>query len=461
MKTIFITMSRGGTARNILQTDVFGKLKESGNRIVILTPAWKDERFLKEFSGENVFFENLIEPKWGLLNKLIVALGKGLVYNDTNMLWDRYWMLDEGKKGSIFGGGNYFKYIIKKAVFWPLSKIQPLKELLRLIDSLLVKDIYYKEVFDKWNPDLVFSTSTKENADFFVLKQAKQRGIKTIGMVKTWDNTCRMVFRVKTEKLIVWGKYSMEEAKRFQNYNEKDIIMCGIPQFDFYVNPEYLMTREDFCRMMNIDSGRKIVVFCSEGRVTPYDGEVAEILAKFINISDIKPAAALLVRPHFMHPGDEKKFFEVAKLPDVILDGEYNHDLVFKDRWDYSKEQIKRFTNIIRHADVVITSASTISLDASAFDRPIINVAFDGNHNLPFGRSIKHWYISEYYKNVVRTDGVWMVDNKEELLNAVNSFLENPNLLTAGRAKLRDYFCHKIDGKSGERIAEAVLQYLK
>ncbi len=56
MKTIFITISRGGTARNILKSDVYKILKALGNRIVILTPAYQDERFLKEFGAPNVFF---------------------------------------------------------------------------------------------------------------------------------------------------------------------------------------------------------------------------------------------------------------------------------------------------------------------------------------------------------------------------------------------------------------------
>lgn len=453
MKTIFMTMSRGGTARNIMQTAAYGELKKSGNRIVILTPAWKDEKFLREFGADNVFFENLFEPEWTGLDKFLIGWHKALVYNDSTKRRDLYGIYNPEE-------GSVLKYFFKKIIFWPMSRLRFIKEFTRWLDEKLVKDRYYKEVFDKYNPDLVFATSAMEDADVFVLKQAKARGIKTISMPKTWDNLSKMGFRVKTDKMIVWGDHSKEEAIKFQNYPERDLQICGIPQFDFYVNNDYLTAREDFCRIMGIDSAKKIIVFSSEGKIAKHDGEIAEIVADFINNKQLAKDAVLFVRPHFMYPDDEKKFAKAAGKPNVYLDKGYDNSLIFRDRWDYSKEQIKKFTNIMRHADVVITTASTVSLDAAAHDRPIINIVFDGYDKLPFRESIARWYVNEHYKYVVASGGVWLTDNKEELLNAINSYLNNPGLLAAGRERLRNYFCYKMDGNAGARVAEAVLNYL-
>jgi hypothetical protein len=38
----------------------------------------------------------------------------------------------------------------------------------------------------------------------------------------------KMSFRVKADTLMVWGEYSKKEAMKFQNYGEKDIIVCGV-----------------------------------------------------------------------------------------------------------------------------------------------------------------------------------------------------------------------------------------
>lgn len=451
MKTILMTMSRGGTARNILQTDVYNALKESGARLIILTPAWTDERFINEFRAENVIFENLAEPKWGFWDNFLVGWHKALVYNNSTKMRDLYGIYDPEE-------GNYLKYIIKKIIFWPLSRLKFLRNIFRWLDKIFVRDTYYGELFDKYQPDLVFSTSLLEDADTYVLKQARERRIKTVGMVKTWDNMSKMCFRVKTDKLIVWSEYSKDEAIKFQNYKENEIVICGIPQFDFYKKSDYEMTRKEFCGSVGIPEDKKIILFCSEGKVTKYDGEVAEIIADYMAGGQIKNCV-LFIRPHFMYKDDEKKFSSLAGKKDIFLDSGYDYSRCFRDRWDYSKEQIKRFTNIMRYADVVVTSASTISLDAAAFNRPIINIVFDGKHQVPFAESVAHWYLTEYSQEVIKSGGVWLTDNKDELLNAINSYLDNQNLLSDGRECLRNYFCHKIDGLSGKRIGEAIIAY--
>lgn len=451
-----MTISRGATVRNIMQTDVFRVLKESGHRLVILTPAYKDPDFLNEFKSENIFFENLVEPEWGALDRILVGCHKALVYNDSTKLRDLYGI--PGGKGE--NKGSYAKYILKRIIFWPLSKIQFLKDLAKLLDTLLVKDKYYKEIFDKYNPDLVFSTSVIEDADVYVLKQAQARRIRTIGMPKSWDNLSKLSGRVKTDKLIVWGQFNFDEALKYQNYKAEDIIICGIPQFDFYRRADYEMTREEFCSGYGIDPDKKLIVFCSEGKYTPYDGEVADIIAKFINGGKLKAGASLLVRPHFLFLGDENKFKGLEGTANVFVDKDYKHSESFRDNWDYSAVQIKKFTNMMRHADIVITSISSISLDASAFDKPIINIKFDGYHKLPFKDSLAHIYIYEHYKKVLQSGGVWVAENSDELLRSLNGYLENPGLLGGGRAKLREYFCYKIDGRSGERVGKVVLDFL-
>jgi hypothetical protein len=452
LKTVFITISRGGTARNILQTDAYKALKDAELRIVILTPAFQDERFVAEFAAPNVFFENLPEPKWTVLDKFLVGWHKALVYNDSTKRRDLYGIYNPEE-------GSFLKYFFKKVFFGPLSRLQFLKKFFKCLDAVLIKDKYYKEVFDKYKPDLVFAASAIEDTESFVLKQARSRKIKTVGMAKSWDNLSKISFRAMADKFIVWGDCSKEESVRFQNYSEKDIIICGVPQFDFYKNDEFLMEREEFCRLYGIPGGKKIIVFCSEGKITLKDGEITEIIADFINKGSAGETV-LLIRPHFMYQGDEKKFAAAAKLPNVYLDSGYNPSSIFRDRWDYSKEQIKKFTNIMRYADLVITTASTISLDAAAFDKPIINIVFDGREKLPFRNSVARWYINEHYKHVAETGAVWLVDSKEELLNAINGYLGNPNLLVAGRERLRNYFCYKIDGGSGRRIAEVILENL-
>ncbi|UCC95526.1 MAG: hypothetical protein JSW40_01945, partial [Candidatus Omnitrophota bacterium] len=58
-QTIFIAIQQGFASRYLLRTDIFTTLKDSGAKIVILSPNTAEEYFVKEFAGENVFVEPL------------------------------------------------------------------------------------------------------------------------------------------------------------------------------------------------------------------------------------------------------------------------------------------------------------------------------------------------------------------------------------------------------------------
>ena len=57
MKSILLSIQLQFTVRFFLQTDIFKVLKNSGNRIVILTPNADDEDFKKTYESDNVFIE--------------------------------------------------------------------------------------------------------------------------------------------------------------------------------------------------------------------------------------------------------------------------------------------------------------------------------------------------------------------------------------------------------------------
>lgn len=453
MKTILLTISRGVLARNILQTDVFDLLKKSGHRIVILTPAYRDERFLKEFSAPNVFFENLIEPSWTRRDRLFVGIQKALVYNSSTAMRDRYGIYNP-KEGSML------KYALKKIIFWPLSRLGSLKDVVRWFDARFVKDRYHTALFDRYQPDVVFAASVMDDGDVYVLKQARARRIPTVGAVKSWDNISKMTFRVKTDKILVWGGYSRDEVRRFQRYREDEIVVCGVPQFDFYAGAgSRVLPRGEFCARLGIPPERRIIMFASCGKLTQKDGEVAALIADAIRCGTIENAH-LLLRPHFAYKDDEKKFTALDGAANVLIDKEYVRSEIFRDRWDYSRAQIERYTNIIAHATLVIVTGSTVGLDAAAFDKPVINIAFDGTSSVPFAQSIARGYLSEHNNAVLKTGGTWLVRSSVELLTAIQEYFKNPQLHADGRKRLKEYFCHQIDGRAGERMAREILKML-
>lgn len=451
-KTLLLTISRGGTARNILQTRIFKELLEKNIRIVILTPAFNDPQFLETFSHPNVIFEPLFELPWRPLDHYFVGLHKALVYNYSTQFRDKYGIYNPDE-------GSLLKYYLRRIFVQPLAGLAFLHDAARRLDDVICPARAYQHIFEKYKPDAVFATSVIEDMDIDVMKTAREYGVKIIAMAKSWDNLSKINLRVVPDVLLAWGPYSKREAEEFSNVPENQIVVTGIPQWDFYHDPRYAMTREQFCAINNLDPLKKIIMFGSEGKVTPDDAYIAEHIAKKINEGEI-PDAQLFIRPHFMYKGDEEKFKTISKQMGVVIDTTYQRNPVFKDNWDYSTKQISHFSNLMKHADVLVTTASSLSLDAAANDCPIINIHFDGSGVKDEQHSIKRWYTTEHYRNVLQTNAVSLVEDYASLENAIQVYLNDRTIKKEEREKLCEYFGYRNDGQTAPRVAEHILSLL-
>jgi hypothetical protein len=101
-----------------------------------------------------------------------------------------------------------------------------------------------------------------------------------------------------------------------------------------------------------------------------------------------------------------------------------------------------------------------MSIDAAAFDKPVINLAFDGYEKLPYIKSVRRLYDLEHYVPVVKSGGVRLAYNEKELIEWINKYLENPSLDRVGRKRMLEEQCYKFDGKSTARTAGYVLDFL-
>ena len=107
----------------------------------------------------------------------------------------------------------------------------------------------------------------------------------------------------------------------------------------------------------------------------------------------------------------------------------------------------------------MINTASTISIEAAALDKPIINLAFDMK-KVNYWASTKRFYDFEHYQPVISSGAVKLARSREELLEMTLHYLDKPHLEKDERAKLRDMMCYKLDGLSAQRVAEHVLSLI-
>jgi len=131
------------------------------------------------------------------------------------------------------------------------------------------------------------------------------------------------------------------------------------------------------------------------------------------------------------------------------------------DSWNPTREDMYGLAELMCYSDVVVNMASTITIDAAAFDTPVVNTAFDGYKEQPYLRSSRRYYDYEHYKRVVDTGGVKISYSLDELIRQIQEYLDNPKLDAEGRARIREEQSYKLDGKASERIAEFLIRYVR
>jgi len=460
MKTIFINIPMGIIARNILRTDVLKLLKTRKDlRIVLILPRGVEPYFREEIERDNVIVEEQRgKARAGIFRHFILyPLMQNLVYTNTSRLLFRYGTSNNPRNTPI-------RYFLSFIIFAPLSKLTVSKRFCRWIDFHFFKpyDSSYEELFDYYQPSLVFATDVLLGpVDRVLLRTARRRGIPTVGMVKSWDNLDKNLIVVLPDIFLVWNEKMRQDLIEFQDFGSRNIVTTGIPQFDIYTKPQVFLTRKEYCRQMGFDPNKKILLLGS-GFVSLYDAEIVAILSEFIEKGELREECQVLIRPHYLESGVKtSRFAQCADYPNVVLDkADRTNNFFAAGGWDPSYEDMVHLANHFRHCDILITFSSTLSLDASFFDKPIINIAFDGLKQRHISRSNRRGLKTSHYRAVLDTGGVRVVYSKEELREAINQYLEDPSLYGEGREMLRQKLCYKLDGRSAQRIAESVLNIL-
>lgn len=450
MKTIFIPIFQGVEARNILRTDVFSILNQKNIRLILFVNSIeKKEYFEKEFYGDHIIYQIVHTHKPSLLNRVFSLLKFNLINTTTIDL----------KRRMKYEHDHHFALYFLKLCFNRIFARRIFRKMVRFFDYLLAKDSNYSEYFDKYKPDLVFLAHLFGDDEISLLREAKTRKIKTIGLITSWDKiTGRCMIRLLPDKLIVYNDMAKEEAIRFVDMKSENIIVVGVPQYDFYFH-RTPKSRDEFCRDLNISSKNRIIVFAPSGRERgDADRSLIRIISNIINTELIDFNIRLIVR---FPPNDRvdldsdllKKNIIYQK-PGYKFSGERGVD------WDMNFQDLDVLVNTLYHCAIVISLTSSIAIDAAIFDKPIINIKFDNLKRYPIMAKPVRYFETAHYLKLLKTNGISVVHNEEELSSTIRTYMENKLHNSLGRKKIIKQQCWLNDGMAGKRMAGFILNYL-
>ena len=460
MKTIFISFSSVVVFKNLFFFpgcffDKICELVKSGApyRFVFILPERSFKKYQPEFAArlnERIIFECVTVPeKLTRPGKIFRFFYSYLIYTSTTKL-----LATMGTRPDEMPPGSRHLWLLKWLIANTFGRSSFIKtQVIPLVFNAFFNKNYFADLFEKYKPDFVFLPHLLGWFDNLLLREAKNRGIKTIGMTANWDHVDKYFMPLQTDLFLAQNELIKRAAIKEQAYREEQIISVGYPHFDFIWKKDYLISKESLMRQMNFPSFGKYLLYISGSVYCPDEPEVIEEILKWLDAGQFGPDIYLVIRPYLGgrfrdRDFDEKKFIKFSEHPKVFM---------------YTRESWKDLggteflLNLMAHAGVIMSAFSTAALEASLFDRPLIGIGFDGHHIRPLHRSVRRFEGFSHFQDIFKTGAVHVARDFGELKQAIGAYLKNPSLDSDKRELMRKRMCHKLDGGSSARILESVL----
>jgi hypothetical protein len=309
-------------------------------------------------------------------------------------------------------------------------------------------------------PSVLVTTGPFQYEQPAVFSAARKLGIPTLAYIPSWDNIStknRMLFRY--DGYVVWNEQMKKELTEFYPQAAgKPIYTIGAPQFDVFRQAKFRRSKEEFCREQGLDPNLPIIVYAIGSPNFLQEHHGAVYFARRVAEGALGNVQ-LLVRPHPIHDNAEMKDLFSQFSRRVRLQASPNAGLALTERTQ-DEDQITEWVNTFRHADVVVNLSSTVTIDAAIFDKPVVNLDFDpqpGQADQELIKDVNHLWT--HFKPIAESGGVWLVNDFDELESAVRAYLDDPSLHREQRKWIVDHVCGYADGRCGERMAAAILDF--
>ena len=443
-KTVFITCFNGFISRNILSTEAFNVLKAGGDiRVVIFAPQSRVQTIREEFGSSQVTVEGI-----DIASKSIESRKERFFWVlATNLLRTKTRRVQ--RKVKLAQDNNLADYFFSILVSF-FGRFRLARDFFRFSAGFFVSGEEFESFFARYKPDLLFATDVYTPEDVKMMSLAHRRGIKVIGMVRSWDNiTSKTLLQYIPDFLVVTSDYIREEAIRYADMPPDKIFVSGVPHYDRY-RPEKCLPRGEFMEKYGFGQSDKLILLATPSDLYLKNNPVTSAAIKAL--ADVP--AKILVRLPLVGKAEAG-------------DGDEPVNVVFDDPGMYpdftqahlTMEADRHLANCLNASDVVITWASTMIIDAAVFNKPIILLGFDSSPR-PYAESIIRFYDYEHHQPVLRGNAARLVKSPEELTYWVKKYLENPHMDEEGLKAVAGRYCGYLDGKAGERLGKFLLEKL-
>lgn len=225
------------------------------------------------------------------------------------------------------------------------------------------------------------------------------------------------------------------------------------------------MPRADYFKLHGLDPKRKLLTYASSFVNLSPNIQNVEALAHLVASDQLAYPSQLLVRFHPNHMSGHY-VAEAEQIRQIARQNPLVHIIepaTFGALGHYSIEDLTDRTSMMAHSDVFMTVYSTMVVEASFQERPIVSVCIDsttgypGHYWIPFSK-IAIWPTHSRFR---ASQAGKVATTENELCQALNHYLEHPDADLPAIRRFREQECTYLDGSAGKQTAKYYLSLLE
>lgn len=446
---IVFTVSNGWGVRNFVQTGLLGIVMQDADVIIVCTSDLNSYFQAKEKALKYCQVLSLPENDSG-----IWVLSRRV----KKFLLQARHQISTAKIKSHSGTENA---IIRqlKLMGWHISKYFSYYWQVKLIE-ILERKFKSRAKFDlERRPNLVVVCEPFDNRDISLQRTLMLKGVKSVAIIPSWDNpSTKGCILSNTDSIFVWGEHQKNELLTFYpDITPEKIIATGIPQFDAYRSEiTNVMGREEFSKILGIEINKNIILYatCSESLFAD-EPLIVDAIAAAVASGRYGENVHLLVR---CHPADRRaryKFLDDNDFVTVFSPSRKESDNLFN--WIPPENELDFLSASLRYSCLCINTASTMTLDAIACGKPVINIGIEPIKGECRG-SVVRYYDYFHFNPITKSGAVPVVRSFEEMHTEIEKAMMDEFVYLKEREDVLKRFCYLPKEGSVKYIAQKILE---
>ncbi len=458
---LLMPMSIQFSVRYILRTGLLNRIREVAEPVILL--GWRDQDLERELEELGIEVHPLTEvkfsPDYDRIRSWINLWYKKRLKTPSEPIWERRADVTRTLHTRLRRRVRNRGVRILTALSGGEQELRRKEQ--RLLETETNAPEIWKQI-DLLKADAAFSLTPSLLNEEIALRACMRRDAPICASILSFDNiTTRGWMSVACDQYLVWNRYNQAELLRaYPEIKPEQICIVGAPQFDFYWDPSYCWSQEEWRSQLSLPPGRPVILFGGGYfACAPHEPLFLAQIDEAIERKEIPQEPVILFRNHPVDPIERWQ---------PVLNRAKN--VVYDDPWPTGRitghanvraRDIQKLASCLYHSSVHVNVASTMALDGAIFDRPQIGPAYDDSPGGVYDQTARDLYVQEHYLPITKSGGLDIAYSRHELVQAIRSALENPGRLAEGRKRIVRELCTYDDGRATERVAQAVRSFLE